>query len=151
MAINNIKSIIHVFLHILMVDQMLFELLHQLRCMPLDTFELLKHLLPDFQNLLINVSTQEVSSLSWVLSRFFDIFNQFLNCNISLFFCLVHFKHHVSNKTLIQVLRLFISLKSWVNLHFDHFRQLFCNLRLLILEGVNIESDIVLSFCNFHS
>jgi hypothetical protein len=85
------------------------------------------------------------------LSRFFNIFNQLLNRNISLFFCLIHFKHHVSNKPLIKVFWLFISLKSWVHLHFDHFRQLFCNLRLLILEGVNIESDIVLSFCNFHS
>ena len=103
MSINNIEPIIHIFLHILMINQMLFELLHQLGCVPLHSLQLFKNLLSDLQNLFIDVPTQEMSPFGRILGRLFYVLDQLLDGDVSLLFGLIHFQHDVSNETLVKV------------------------------------------------
>ena len=77
MAFDDLKSLVNILLHVLVVDEMLFELLRQLGAESLDSVDLLGDSLPDLHYLLVDVPGKEVGSLSRVLSCFFDLFAQF--------------------------------------------------------------------------
>lgn len=83
-----------------MVYQMLFELLSKFRTEKFDIFNLLANFPADLDNLLINVSAKEVSSLSWVMSSFLYIFDQFLDSLIREILHTGYLHHHILNKIL---------------------------------------------------
>jgi hypothetical protein len=93
-----------------MVDQMLFKLLSELAAEGLYVVELFGYLLPNLQDLFINISRQEMCPLSRVLGSFFDVFDQFLHGLLLCFLKSLNLIHCISNQPLIQIFALLISL-----------------------------------------
>ena len=63
MGLDDLKPLVEVLLHGLVVDQVLLELLRQLRTEHLQVFDLLRRFAPDLQDLLVDVATEEMCSL----------------------------------------------------------------------------------------
>ena len=102
MTLNDLKTLIKVFLHILVINQMLFELLGQLGTENLKIFDLLWYFLSDFDNLFINISTKEMSSLGWVLSSILHVFQDFENGCFLLLLNRSYFIHYIFKQILDQ-------------------------------------------------
>lgn len=64
MSLYYFKPFIDILFHVFVVDQVLFELLSEFACQVLDIIYLLSDLLSNFKNLFINITTEEMSSLS---------------------------------------------------------------------------------------
>ena len=63
MGLDDLKPLVEVLLHGLVVDQVLLELLRQLRTEHLQVFDLLRRFAPYLQDLLVDVATEEMCSL----------------------------------------------------------------------------------------
>lgn len=90
-------------------------------------------------------------SLSWILCSVLYIFHKLKYCRFLTFSTLCNLLHNISDQTLVEILWFFVSLKSWINFHFNHFWKFFSYLNLLSFEIIDIVPNIVLSFCNFSS
>ena len=63
MRLNDLKSLVKILLHSLVVDKMLLELLSQFCTQNLQIVNLFRCLIADLEDLFINVTTKEVGSL----------------------------------------------------------------------------------------
>ena len=79
MTLYDLESLVDISLHVFVVNKMLFELLSQFTAKSLDAIDLFGHPLTNLDNFLINVSRQEVSPLSRVLSCLLDFFTKLLS------------------------------------------------------------------------
>ena len=78
MALDDFKSLVDIPLHVLIIDEVLFELLGQLAAKCLDSINLFGDSLADFHDLLIYVPRKEVSPFSRVLRSLLDLFTKLL-------------------------------------------------------------------------
>mmetsp|Transcript_2287 Transcript_2287/g.2227 ORF Transcript_2287/g.2227 Transcript_2287/m.2227 type:complete len:430 (-) Transcript_2287:456-1745(-) len=127
-----------------MVDQVLLELLRQLRTQGLYVFYLTSHLGTDLHYLLVYVPREEVSSLSRIVSSVFHVLCHLQKLLLALLFDDPNLFHHVFYQALDQSLCFSIRTKPRVYFHFDHFSQLLSHLDLLCLEIVNVIFDLVI-------
>lgn len=120
MALDNLEPFVDVLFHIFVVDQVLLELLGELAGQSLDVVDLFGDLLTDLQDLLIDVSRQEVSTFSRVLGSIFDILRKFCNRLFSAFLDSIEFLHNVLDQALIEIFGFLIGLETCIHLHLDH-------------------------------
>ena len=120
MAFDNLKPLVDVLFHVFMVDQMLLELLGELAGQGLDVVDLFGDLLSYLQDLLVDISRQEVGSFGRVLGSIFDILRKFCNRLFSAFLDSIEFLHNVLDQALIEIFGFLISLESCIHLHLDH-------------------------------
>lgn len=83
MAFYDLKSFVYIFFHILVVDQVLFELLGQLGTQGLDRLNLLGDARANLYHLFVDVATQEVSAFGVVLLGLSHLLLQICNKGFS--------------------------------------------------------------------
>ena len=72
-ALDDLEPLINIFLHILVVNKMFFELLCKFGAQSLDSVYLFGNFLADLNDFFVNISTQEMCSLGGILSGFLDV------------------------------------------------------------------------------
>ena len=128
---------------------MLLELLSEFGAENFEVFSLLSSLLVDFDDFFINISTQEVSSLSRVSLSFLDFLQDLTNVAILAFFDSCHFIHHILQQVVDQLLGFLVTIHALIDFHSDHFAQFVSNLQLAALEPIDLILDSVVDFGNF--
>lgn len=108
MALYDLKTLIDVFLHVLMVDEMLLELLSELGAKSLDVFDLLPNSASDLDDFLIDVARKEVGPLSRVMSCVLHILDELLDRLIGNVLNACDLKHDIFDKVLNQRLGLLV-------------------------------------------
>ena len=100
MRLNDLEPLVKVFLHGFVIDQVLFELLSQFGTEHFEVLGLLSCFLIDLDDLFVDVSAQEVGSLSWVLLSFFHFSEDFAHVAILTFFNLGDLCHNILEQIL---------------------------------------------------
>ena len=149
MRFDDLETLVEVLFHSLMIDQMLLELLCELRTEHFKVLSLLGSLGVDLYDLLINVATEEVSSFSGVLLSFLDFFQDLANLAILALFDCSHLIHHVSEQVLYEKLCLFVTVHALVHLNPDHFTQLVRDLNLIVFKAIDLIADRVIDLGHF--
>ena len=124
MAFDNLEALVDVFLHILVVDEVLLELLCQLRAESLDILDLLADLAANLDYLFIYVAGEEMGSFRRIVGRILYVLNKFLNSLVRDVLNTTDLCHDVLNQVLNQRLGLFVCGETGVDLHAYHLTQL---------------------------
>lgn len=95
MALYDLKSLVDVLLHVLMINKVFLELFGELRGECLDILDLLGDLAPDLDHLFIDVSTEEVRSLSRIMGCILNVLDQLLHRFVTQVLHTCHLHHHV--------------------------------------------------------
>ena len=119
-AFDDLEALVDVPLHVLIVDQVLFELLGQLAAQRLDTVDLLGDALADLDDLLVDVAGEEVRALGRVLSRVLRLLLQLSGELLAVVANRGQLLHDVLDQALVEVLGLLVGLKAGIDLHLDH-------------------------------
>lgn len=128
---------------------MLLELFSKFGAENFQVLCLFSRLLIDLNDLFIDVSAEEVSSLCRVLLCLFDFFQNLANVTILALFDCCDLVHDVLEQILHKLLGLLIAVHALVHLHADHLAKFVCYLELAALEPINLILDRVIDFCHF--
>ena len=109
MTLDDFKTFVYVLFHVLVINKMFFKLLGQLRRKGFDVLDLLGDLASDFHNLFVDISTEEMSSLSRVMCCVFHILNQLLHSLVTQIFDSSNLDHDILDQVLNKHLSLFVS------------------------------------------
>lgn len=145
-ALDDFKSLVEVFLHRLVVDEVLFELLGELGAENLEVFHLFGGFVADLHQFLVDVPAQVVRPLCVVLICVPDLFHNLLKCAILAVLDLVDFRHNVLKGIRDKHLGVPITLHALVDFNLDHLTQFVGHLLLLISRAFNLVPHSIAHF-----
>ena len=132
-----------------MVNQVLLELLGELGAEDLQIFSLFASFLIDLDNLFVDVSAEEVSSLGRILLSLLDFLQNLADIAVLALLDGCDLIHHILEQVLHQLLRLLITVHALINLHSDHLAELVRNLELTALKAIDLVLDSIVNLGNF--